>query len=70
MIITKTDERAHGLKPEFIRRVVVEGWVRTRSGYEYRRRDFGWVGDVYHTDIIRKEPLTNEEKIICHVEWR
>lgn len=69
MVIIKT-EYAHSLKPEFIRRVVAEGYVRTRSGYEYRRRDFGWVGDVYHTDIIRKEPLTNKEKIICYVEWR
>ena len=35
MVIIKTDEYAHRLKPEFIRRVVAEGWVRTRSGYEY-----------------------------------
>ena len=70
MIIIKTDESAHGLKPEFIRKVVAESWVRTRSGYEYRRHDLGWVGDVYHSSIIRKEPLTNDEKIICRVEWR
>lgn len=41
MVIIKT-EYAHSLKPEFIRRVVAEGWVRTRSGYEYERNDF-WV---------------------------
>ena len=70
MVIIKTDEYAHRLKPEFIRRVVAESWVRTRSGYEYERRDLGWKGDVYHTVIIRREPLTNAEKIICRVEWR
>ena len=70
MLIIKTSDYAHSLKPEFIRRVVAEGWVRTRSGYEYERHDFGWVGDVYHSDIIRREPLTNAEKIICRVEWR
>ena len=69
MIIIKTDESAHRLKPEFIRRVIAEGCVRTRSGYEYKRRTFGWIGDVYHIDIIRKDPLTNDEKIICCVEY-
>ena len=70
MVIIKTNEYAHSLKPEFIRRVLAEGWVRTRSGYEYERRDLGWKGGVYHTVIIRREPLTNAEKIICRVEWR
>ena len=70
MVIIKTNEYAHSLKPEFIRRVVAEGWVRTRSGYEYERCDLGWKGDVYHTVIIRRGPLTNAEKIICRVEWR
>ena len=70
MVIIKTDESAHSLKPEFIRRVVAESWVRTRSGYEYERHDNGWVGDVYYSGIIRREPLTKCEKIICRVEWR
>ena len=69
MVIIKTDEHAHSLKPEFIRRVIAEGYVKTRSGYEYKRRTFGWLGDVYHIDIIQKEPLTNNEKIICYVEY-
>lgn len=70
MIIIKTDESAHRLKPEFIKRVAAESWVRTRRGYEYERHDIGWVGNVYCSDIIRREPLTNAEKIICRVEWR
>lgn len=67
MIIIKTDERAHGLKPEFIRKVVIRGWVRTRNGYEYELHEYGNTGNCF---ITRKEPLTNEEKIICRVEWR
>lgn len=37
MVIIKNDEYAHSLKPEFIKKVVQLGWVRTRSGYEYER---------------------------------
>lgn len=62
-------EYAHSLDPKFIRRVIAEGCVRTRDGYEYKRRTFGWIDGVYHIDIIRKEPLTNDEKIICYVEY-
>lgn len=28
MVIIKTDESAHSLKPEFIRRVIAEGYVK------------------------------------------
>lgn len=66
MIIIKT-EYAHSLKPEFIKRVVIEGWVRTRSGYEYESHEYGNTGKYF---ITRTEPLTNDVKIICHVEWR
>lgn len=67
MVIIKTDEYAHSLKPEFIRRVVIEGRVITRNGYEYKLHEYGNTGNCF---ITRKEPLTNDEKIICHVEWR
>ena len=67
MVIIKTDECAHSLKPEFIRRVVGEGWVRTRNGYEYKLHEYGNTGNYF---ITRKEPLTNDEKIICHIEVR
>lgn len=71
MVIIKTDESAHSLKPEFIRKVVAEkAGVITRRGYEYRRHDLGWDGDVFHSSIIRKDLLTNDEKIICRVMWR
>jgi hypothetical protein len=65
MVIIKTDECAHSLKPEFIRRVVVEGWVRTRNGYVYKRHEYGNTGNYF---ITRKEPLTNEVKTIAKVE--
>lgn len=68
MVIIKTDEYAHSLKPEFIKRVVVEGRVRTRNGYEYKRHEYGNTGNYYF--ITRKELLTNDVKIICHVERR
>lgn len=64
MVIIKTDECAHSLKPEFIRRVVVEGWVRTRNGYVYKRHEYGNTGNYF---ITRKEPLTNEVKTIAKV---
>lgn len=66
MVIIK-NEHAHRLKPEFIRRVVAEGWVRTRNGYVYKRHEYGNTGNYF---ITRKEPLTDEEKIICHIEVR
>lgn len=66
MIIEKT-EYAHSLKPEFIRRVVIEERVRTRNGYEYKRHEYGNTGNYF---ITRKEPLTGDEKIICHIEVR
>lgn len=64
MVILKT-EYAYSLKPEFIKRVVIEGWVRTRSGYEYESHEYGNTGNLY---ITRKEPLTHDVKIICIVE--
>lgn len=67
MVIIKTDEYAHSLKPEFIRRVVIEGRVRTRNGYEYNLHEYGNTGNCF---ITRKDPLTNDERIICYVEWR
>lgn len=66
MIIEKT-EYAHSLTPEFIRRVVIEGRVRTRNGYEYKRHEYGNTGNYF---ITRKEPLTGDEKIIYHIEVR
>lgn len=67
MVIIKTDEYAHSLKPEFIKKVVQCGRVRTRNGYEYKRHEYGNTGNYF---ITRKEPLTDEEKIICHIEVR
>lgn len=64
MVIIKTDEYAHGLKPEFIKKVVQIGWVRTRNGYEYERHEYGNSGNYF---ITRVEPLTNEKKIIARV---
>lgn len=67
MIIIKTDEYAHSLKPEFIKKVVQLGWARTRNGYEYERHEYGNTGNYF---ITRKEPQTDEVKIICHIEVR
>ena len=64
MVIIKT-EYTHSLKPEFIKKVVQIGWVRTRSGYEYERHEYGNTGNYF---ITRKEPLTNEVKTIAKVE--
>ena len=63
MVIIKT-EYAHSLKPEFIKKVVQRGWVRTRSGYEYERHEYGNTGNYF---ITRKDPFTNEGKIIAKV---
>lgn len=67
MIIIKNHEYAQGLKPEFIVKVVRLGWVRTRSGYEYERHEYGNTGNYF---ITRKDPITGEKKIICHIEVR
>ena len=68
MIIIKNDNKyAHSLKPEFIKKIVQLGYVRTRRGYEYERHQYGNTGDYF---ITRKEPLTDEEKIICYIEVR
>ena len=67
MVIIKNDEYAHGLKPEFITKVVRLGYVRTRSGYEYERHEYGNTGNYF---ITRKDPLTDNVKIICHIEVR
>ena len=67
MIIIKNDEYAHSLKPEFIKKVVQLGYVRTRSGYEYERHEYGNTGNYF---ITRKDPLTGEKKIICLIEVR
>lgn len=67
MVIIKTDECTHGLKPEFIKKVVQCGRVKTRSGYVYKRHEYGNTGNYF---ITRKEPLTGDEKIICHIEVR
>lgn len=51
MVIIKTDEYAHSLKPEFIRRVVIEGRVKTRNGYVYKRHEYGNTGKLlYHKE--------------------
>ena len=65
MIIIKNDEYAHSLKPEFIKKVVQLGFVRTRSGYEYERHECRNTGNYF---ITRKDPLTGEKKIICFIE--
>ena len=62
MVIIKNDEYAHSLKPEFIKKI-----VRTRSGYEYERHEYGNTGNYF---ITRKDPLTDDVKIICHIEVR
>ena len=67
MVIIKNDEYAHSLKPEFIKKVVQLGYVRTRRGYEYELHQYGNTGDYF---ITRKEPLTDEEKLICYIEVR
>ena len=67
MVIIKNDEYAHSLKPEFIKKVVHLGWVRTQSGYEYERHEYGNTGNYF---ITRKDPLTDDVKIICHIEVR
>ena len=67
MVIIKNDEYAHSLKPEFIKKVVQLGFMKTRSGYEYERHECGNIGNYY---ITRKEPLTGEKKIICYIEVR
>lgn len=67
MVIIKRDEYAHSLKPEFIKKVVQLGFVKTRSGYEYERHKCGNTGNYF---ITRKEPLTDEKKIICFIEVR
>ena len=67
MRIIKNDDYAHGLKPEFIKKVVQLGFVRTRSGYEYERHEYGNTEKYF---ITRKDPLTDEEKIICYIEVR
>lgn len=64
MVIIK-NEHAHSLKPEFIKKVVQRSWVRTRSGYEYERHEYGNTGNYF---ITRKEPLTNKVKTIAKVE--
>lgn len=65
MVIIKNDEYAHSLKPEFIKKVVQLGFVRTRSGYEYERHEYGNTGNYF---ITRKDTLTDEVNIICHIE--
>lgn len=65
MVIIKNDEYAHSLKPEFIKKVVQLGWVRTRSGYEYVRHEYGNTGKYF---ITRKDLLTDDVVIICHIE--
>lgn len=64
MVIIK-NEYAHSLKPEFIKKIVQLGWVRTRSGYEYERHEGRKIGNYF---ITRKDPLTDEVNIICHIE--
>ena len=68
MVIIKNDEYAHSLKPEFIKKVVQLGYVRTRSGYEYERHEYGNTGNIGNYFITRKDPLTDDVKIICHIE--
>lgn len=67
MIITNKTEYGHSLKPEFIKRVVIKGTVRTRSGYEYRCHDLGNTGNLF---ITRKDLVTGEVKKVCDVEIR
>ena len=67
MIIIKNDEYAHSLKPEFIKKIVQLGYVRTRSGYEYARHEYGNTGNYF---ITRKNPQKKKKKIICLIEVR
>ena len=67
MIIIKNDEYAHSLKPEFIKKIVQLGYVRTRSGYEYERHECRNAGNYF---ITRKDPLTGVKYIICFIEVR
>ena len=67
MVIIKNDEYAHSLKPEFIKKIVQLGWVRTRRGYEYVRHEYGNTGKYF---ITRKDLLTDDVVIICHIEVR
>lgn len=64
MIILKT-EYAHSLKPEFIRRVVIEGRVRTRNGYEYEIHEYGNTGNYF---ITRKDALTGDIVKVCDIK--
>ena len=66
MVIIKNDEYAHSLKPEFIKKIVQLGFVKTRNGYKYKLHKYGNTGNYFF--ITRKDPRTNEEKIICHIE--
>ena len=67
MVIIKTDYCAHRLKPEFIKKIVQLGWVRTRSGYEYVRHEYGNTGKYF---ITRRDLITDDVKIICNIEVR
>ena len=67
MIIIKNAKCAHSLKPEFIKKVMQLGWVRTRSGYEYVRHEYGTTGKYF---ITRKDLITDEVNIICNIEVR
>ena len=67
MVIIKNDEYALSLKPEFIKKVVQLGFVRTRSGYEYELHEYGNTGNYF---ITRKDPLKGEKNIICFIEVR
>lgn len=61
MVITNKTEAGRGLKPEFIKKVVAKGYVKTRRGYEYYYRA--------NLDVVfRKEPLTNKIEKICNIE--
>lgn len=59
MVILKT-EYGHGLKPEFIKKVVERGHVTTRSGYVY-------IFKSNHGIVIRKDP-TGQTVKICNIE--
>lgn len=67
MVIIKNNEYARSLKTEFIKKVVQLGFVRTRRGYEYERHQYGNTGDYF---ITRKDPLSDEEKLVCYIEVR
>ena len=58
MVIIKNNEYAHSLKPEFIKKIVQLGFVKTRSGYEYERHEYGNTGNYF---ITRKDTLTDEK---------